>query len=283
MSSEAWYANAVAYSKSNNLMSGTTETTFTPIAPMSRAMLATVLWRMDSSPLANDAMSFEDVAPGTWYTEAIRWANSAGIISGYNSQTFGTNDYVTREQIATLVFRYEKYKNGDIDITEQLDFADSNQVRDWATESVAWAKQNNIMNGKPGNRFDPQGQASRAEVAAVLMGYRSRLATREDFVYADGDYTATGQYGGLPSTITVSVTLNDDVITDVNVTTHATNPTSLDLQRRFAAAVPAVVVGKRIDEVNVGRLAGSSHTPDGFNDAIQQIKEQAGIGRTNSN
>ncbi|WP_202171354.1 hypothetical protein [Bacillus sp. USDA818B3_A] len=97
----------------------------------------------------------------------------------------------------------------------------------------------------------------------------------EEASYADGVYEATGQYGSLPSSITVTVTLVDEVITDVKVTPHATNPTSLDLQRSFAAAVPQVVVGKRIDEVKVGRLAGSSGTPDGFNDAIEQIKEQA--------
>lgn len=92
--------------------------------------------------------------------------------------------------------------------------------------------------------------------------------------YVDGIYTATGQYGEPPSSITVTVTLIDDVVTAVEVTPHATNPTSLDLQRCFAEAVSAVV-GKPIDEVNVGRLAGSSGTPEGFNAAIQQIKEQA--------
>ncbi|WP_193196172.1 FMN-binding protein [Nostoc sp. MG11] len=97
----------------------------------------------------------------------------------------------------------------------------------------------------------------------------------EDSAYEDGVFTATGQYGGLPSSITVTVTLVDDVITSVRVTPHATNPTSLDLQRRFAAAIPVVVVGKRIDEVKVDRLAGSSNTPDGFNAAIQRIKEQS--------
>lgn len=104
---------------------------------------------------------------------------------------------------------------------------------------------------------------------------RSRWAMSEDSAYEDGVFTATGQYGGLPSSITVTVTLVDDVITSVRVTPHATNPTSLDLQRRFAAAIPVVVVGKRIDEVKVDRLAGSSSTPDGFNAAIQRIKEQA--------
>ena len=105
--------------------------------------------------------------------------------------------------------------------------------------------------GKPCARRPPR----------MRSAIRSRSATSNDSTYADGVYTATGQYGGLPSSITVTVTLADDVITAVEVTPHATNPTSLDLQRRFAAAVPAVVVGKRIDEVNVDRLAGSSGTP----------------------
>ena len=124
--------------------------------------------------------------------------------------------------------------------------------------------------------------AVRPTPAAAAGGTRSGMATRSDSTYVDGIYTATGQYGGLPSFITVTVTLIDDVITAVEVTPHATDPTSLDLQRRFAEAVPAVVVGKPIDEVYVDRLAGSSGTPVGFNAAIQQIKEQARLGQTTS-
>jgi FAD:protein FMN transferase len=93
--------------------------------------------------------------------------------------------------------------------------------------------------------------------------------------YADGTYNATGQYGSLPSSIGVSVTLVDDVISAVTVTPHATDPTSLDYQTRFAQAVPALVVGRNIDEVNLSKVAGSSGTPDGFNAAIQQIKAKA--------
>ncbi|WP_280171453.1 FMN-binding protein [Agrobacterium pusense] len=93
--------------------------------------------------------------------------------------------------------------------------------------------------------------------------------------YADGVYTATGEYGSQPSHITVTVTLKDGVITAVTVTPHAYVPRSLELQRAFAAAVPKVVVGKRIDQVRVGKLAGSSSTPKGFNDAIRQIRAQA--------
>jgi uncharacterized protein with FMN-binding domain len=93
--------------------------------------------------------------------------------------------------------------------------------------------------------------------------------------YADGTYNATGQYGGLPSSIGVAVTLVDEVITAVTVTPRATDPTSLDYQTRFARAVPALVVGRNIDEVNLSKVAGSSGTPDGFNAAIQQIKAKA--------
>jgi hypothetical protein len=103
----------------------------------------------------------------------------------------------------------------------------------------------------------------------------STYADGRDSTYADGVYADTGWYGGQPSSIGVAVTLADGVVTEVQVTPHATVPQSLELQRRFAAAVPAVVVGKRLDEVNVGRLAGSSGTPRGFNDAIRKIREQA--------
>jgi hypothetical protein len=93
--------------------------------------------------------------------------------------------------------------------------------------------------------------------------------------HADGAYAATGQYGELPSRITVSLTLDEAVITAVDVTTHATDPTSLEYQRRFAEAVPALVVGRPIDEVRLDHVAGSSGTPDGFNDALAQIRQEA--------
>jgi uncharacterized protein with FMN-binding domain len=93
--------------------------------------------------------------------------------------------------------------------------------------------------------------------------------------YTDGQYTADGPYGTRGSSIGVTVTLADDIITAVSVTPHATDPTSLDYQNRFAAAVPAVVVGRNISEIKVDRLAGSSSTPPGFNAALEQIKEQA--------
>ncbi|WP_244481436.1 FMN-binding protein [Rhizobium sp. Root1203] len=115
-------------------------------------------------------------------------------------------------------------------------------------------------------------------LASVLMLMVSSTADaqgRKSQQYADGVYTATGEYGGQPSHITVKATLKDGVITAVTITPHAYVPESLELQQRFAAAVPKLVVGKPIDQVKVGKLAGSSGTPKGFNDAIEQIKRQA--------
>lgn len=117
------------------------------------------------------------------------------------------------------------------------------------------------------------GSSVQEPAPASRAGTPSALSPRNR--YADGVYTATGQYGDQPSFITVTATLANGVITSVEVTPHATVPRSLELQRRFAAAVPKVVVGKPIDQVNVGKLAGSSGTPEGLNAAIRQIREQA--------
>lgn len=109
--------------------------------------------------------------------------------------------------------------------------------------------------------------------AAATSAQRHETSQRSR--YADGTYTATGQYGGQPSFITVTVILKDGLVTAVQVKPHATVPRSLELQRSFAAAVPKVVIGKPIDQIRVGKLAGSSGTPRGFNDTIQKIRQQA--------
>ena len=114
-----------------------------------------------------------------------------------------------------------------------------------------------------------------ASVLTLLASASAEAQGRTTSQYADGVYTATGEYGGQPSHITVEVTLANGVVTAVKVTPHAFVPESLELQRRFAAAVPKVVVGRPINQVNVGKLAGSSGTPKGFNDAIDRIKRQA--------
>jgi len=165
----SWYADAVVYVNDNDIMSGTTATTFAPNATMTRAMLATVLYRAASSPSVANSSEFSDVAAGQWYTQAVTWAAENDIIGGYGNGLFGTNDPVTREQIATILWRYE---DSPATVTTEA-FADDGAISTWAAEAVDWARSNGIINGKSGNLFDPKVSATRAEVAVMLRNYLS--------------------------------------------------------------------------------------------------------------
>ena len=147
----AWYAEAVEYCVDNGLMSGTSATTFSPGAAMSRAMLATVLYREAGSPAVTGSAAFTDVADGSWYAAPAAWAFQNGIISGYGNGRFGSNDPVTREQITAILWRAE----GSPDAEAGADFADEDQIASYASAAVDWARASGIMNGKENDRFDP--------------------------------------------------------------------------------------------------------------------------------
>ena len=117
--------------------------------------------------MVNYLMQFSDVAGNDWYTEAVRWAASEHIMGGYGNGLFGTNDSVSREQIATILWRYK----GSPEAGQNAGFADGNAIDSYAMEAVDWARANGIMNGRTGNSFVPQDSATRAEVATALMNY----------------------------------------------------------------------------------------------------------------
>lgn len=169
VASGAWYAEAIAYCSENDIMNGTSDTGFSPNESMTRAMLATVLYRLAGSPTVSDN-SFTDVEAGMWYTDAITWAEENGIVSGYGNGIFGTNDPITREQITTILWRHAETPDAS---TAAETFADSSNISDWARQSVSWAVDQEIVGGKPGNIFDPAGNATRAEVATILYRYLS--------------------------------------------------------------------------------------------------------------
>ena len=167
--SGAWYADAVNFVSEENLMSGVSETTFAPDVTMSRAMLATVLYRSAGSPEVTGSDGFTDTRSGTWYSDAVLWASQNGIISGYGNGIFGVDDPVSREQIAAMLWRSE----GSPVSEGGVSFADADAVSDWAVQAVSWAQENGVVNGRPGNLFAPKDSASRAEVAAMLKNYMS--------------------------------------------------------------------------------------------------------------
>ena len=162
----SWYAGAVDYAVEHKLMSGVGNGRFDPGGDTSRAMLVTILWRMADEPVVNYQMQFTDVGQ-SWYTEAVRWAASEQIASGHNGR-FGTNDPITREDLVTILWRYLDRPEAGI----SPDFADESDISGYAAQAVDWARENGIISGKPGNRFDPKGHTTRAETAAILQNFQ---------------------------------------------------------------------------------------------------------------
>ena len=163
----AWYADAVSYVTDNGLMGGTSSTAFSPEDAMTRAMLATVLYRAADTPAVTGTDDFTDTADGTWYADAVLWASQQGLVTGYGDGTFGTDDPVSREQIAAILWRYA----GSPQAQDAQAFSDESTISAYAADAVDWARANGIVNGKENNTFDPQGNATRAEVATILRNY----------------------------------------------------------------------------------------------------------------
>lgn len=162
-----WAAGAVEFVTSQGLLQGTGASTFAPGQPMTRAMLVTALWREAGSPVVNYAMDFDDVDEDQWYTEAVRWAVSKGIIAG-TGKGFSPDAALTRESLAAILFRYA---GGQVSADDLSGYADGASVSAWAREAMNWAVAQGLITGKSGGRLDPGGTASRAEVSAILMRY----------------------------------------------------------------------------------------------------------------
>ena len=172
VASTSWYYSAVEYVCDNGLMVGTSAVTFEPTGTVTRGTVATILWRMAGSPVVNYLMTFPDVTGDEWYGEAARWAASEGVITGHDNGNFAPDDPITREQLAVMLYRYAQ-KQG-LGFTGAwafpLDFADADQVSDYAYESMCWMTMNGVITGGD-NGLDPQGTATRAELAAMLMRF----------------------------------------------------------------------------------------------------------------
>ena len=172
ISENDWFYEDVMFVFANDLMVGTGDATFSPEISTSRAMIAVTLWRMEGEPAAKGENSYTDVENGAWYTEAITWANENGIAEGYGNGCFQPETPVTREQLAAFFYRYAAYKGYDITITGSLDhFNDKDNVSEWAKDTMAWAVGYGLIGGKDNNMLDPQGEATRAEFAAMLQRF----------------------------------------------------------------------------------------------------------------
>ncbi len=167
----AWFFGDVVYAGCNGLFNGTAANTFSPDATMTRAMLVTVLWRMEGEPADADASPFAD-AQGGWYSKAVDWASANGIVNGVSDTSFAPDADVTREQMAAILFRYAGFKGVSVSARADLSgFADYGSVSEYALEAISWANAEGIINGSDANTLMPRSGASRAQVAAMLHRY----------------------------------------------------------------------------------------------------------------
>ena len=172
---DADYAQAVAWCKEQGLMKGTSDTQFSPEDTLTRAMVVTVLYRRAGQPgLADENLGypFADVDASAWYGMAVYWARLQGIVQGYGDGRFGTEDPITREQLAAILYRYAEYAQRDTSARGDLSgYTDGAQVSSWARDAVEWAAGTGLLTGKGAGVLDPGGTATRAEVATMLMRF----------------------------------------------------------------------------------------------------------------
>ena len=169
-----WFYEAVSYAVENGLMSGMSEDIFAPNTPLTREMLAVVLYNVEGQPESTEANTFTDVKGDMWYTDAILWANENGIVAGYDNGAYGVGDLITREQFAAILYRYAQFKGYDVSIgadTNILSYADAFAISEYAYPAMQWACGAGIMGGMDDGTLMPQGKATRAEAAAMLMNF----------------------------------------------------------------------------------------------------------------
>ena len=181
-SATAWYHDGVHYVLESGIMNGVGNGKFGPGNATSRAMIAQILWNMEGKPVVNYAMRYTDVDADAWYAEAVRWATAQGIMNGYGGADggkFGPNDDMTREQLVTIMYRYAQMKKVDVSIGEDtniLSYDDAFDVSEWAIPAMQWAVGAEIVNGTSASTLSPKNNASRAEIATIVMRYCEKNA-----------------------------------------------------------------------------------------------------------
>ena len=174
-----WFYNAVNYVKEKGLMNGSSDTEFSPNQSTTRGMIVTILYRLAGSPEVTAENDFSDVKSGTYYEDAIAWANANKIALGYSNGNFGPNDTITREQLATILYRYADFMGYDVSNTNDLSgFSDSSKISSYAKDAFAWVNAANMITGTSNTTLSPTGDATRAQLATILMRFCENIAQK---------------------------------------------------------------------------------------------------------
>lgn len=176
-----WYADSVKFVSENKLMTGTSDSSFSPNDNTTRAMIATMLYRLSKDESNHTKNSFKDVAKATWYYDGVSWAKGKNIVNGYDDFTFGADDSLSREQLVSIMYRYAKYKNLDTKLNNDkylTKFTDFSEVSDYALEPMKWAVANGIITGTSDETLSPKDGATRAQMASIFMRFIEKFETR---------------------------------------------------------------------------------------------------------
>ena len=208
VNSADWYYDEVQYVYENDLMKGTSDTTFSPDTTVSRAMIVTILYRLEGQPTVSTAGTFTDVAAGQYYTEAVEWGYANQIIGGYGSGLFGPSDPLTREQMAAILYRYAQYKEYDVSDSADLSgYTDVGTVSAYALDAFAWANANGLVKGTSATTLSPKGSATRAQFAVILCRFCVNVVADVADADTTEEYTVTFEYNygskGTYKTVTV--------------------------------------------------------------------------------
>lgn len=167
----AWYHDGIHFCVEHGIMEGHADNTFGPDQPLTRAQVAQILYNLENKPAVEDKQHYDDVAASAWHADAIAWATVAGVVLGYGNGNFGPDDPVTREQLATILYRYSHHKDHDIIDGSALDYDDAHTVSHWALTAMEWAHAEGIITGISEDILHPTGNATRAQAATMFMRY----------------------------------------------------------------------------------------------------------------
>lgn len=227
--SEAWYHESVDFSVNAGLMNGISVCAFAPEGPLSRAMIVSVLYRMEEQPAISGASTFTDVLPEQWYADAVLWATETGLVNGYGDGRFGPEDNVTRQQLVTLFYRYAQYKDLPLTDGAALDsFTDAALIAPYAQDACAWGVASGLIQGHEDSRLEPEGFALRCQFSAILRRWYlgsewTQLpyidcSTRNITVYLEGQKLACAMVRGL------TLVRATDFATATGLTLESTDP-----------------------------------------------------------
>ena len=209
VSVDDWYYDEVQYVYENDLMKGTSTTTFSPDVTVNRAMMVTILYRLEGAPAVSTTGSFTDVPAGQYYTDAVEWAKENKITAGYGGGLFGPNDLLTREQMATFFYRYAEFKGYDVSAAADLsDYTDLATVGSYALDAFKWTNANGLIKGTTTTTLSPKGDATRGQLAVILYRFCENVVAdvaETHTVTFDYNYSNKGTY------TTVSVKDGDKV------------------------------------------------------------------------